>query len=86
MMAAFIKAAACMPSPAVTLIANRAATNMITKQTSSQNVRRLDVSVDNPFLVGRLDCLADLDEQIQPFFGAQSVMRSITVISRSWIH
>jgi hypothetical protein len=34
-----------------------------------QHVRRLDVAVDDPLLMGVLDRLADGDEDIQPFFG-----------------
>ena len=35
-----------------------------------QHVRRLDVAVDDPLLVGVLDRLADRDEQLQPLRGA----------------
>ena len=34
-----------------------------------QHVRRLDVAVDDPLLVGVLDRLADRDEELQPLFG-----------------
>ncbi len=37
-----------------------------------QDVRRLDVPVDDAFLMGVLDRLADLDEQLQPLAGGVS--------------
>ncbi len=39
-----------------------------------QHVRRLDVAVDDPFLMGMLDSLADVDEQLQSLFGGQLVL------------
>ena len=36
-----------------------------------EDVRRLDVAVDDPLLVRVLDGLADLDEQIEPFLGGE---------------
>jgi hypothetical protein len=33
----------------------------------NENVRRLDVAMDDPLLVRVLDGLANLDEQIEPF-------------------
>ena len=36
-----------------------------------QDVRRLDVAVNDPFLVRVLDGLANLDEQLQPCAGGQ---------------
>ena len=41
-----------------------------------QDVRRLDVAVDDPLLVGVLDRLADRDEQLQPLARASAGLRS----------
>src|SRR5262249_1908910 len=45
------------------------------------NVRRLDVTVDDAFLMGMLDSLANLNEEFQAFFGREGVFWMITVIS-----
>jgi len=37
-----------------------------------QDVRRLDVPVDDAFLVGMLNRLADLNEQLQPLAGGKT--------------
>jgi hypothetical protein len=39
-----------------------------------QDVRRLDVAVDDPLVVGVLDGLADVEEQSQPGLGRQAVL------------
>ena len=41
-----------------------------------QDVRRLEVAVDDPLLVGVLHGLADLDEQLQPLAGSAGCSRS----------
>ena len=39
-----------------------------------EDVRRLDVAVDDPLLVGMLDRLADRDEQLEPIRGDSSLV------------
>ena len=41
-----------------------------------QDVRRLDVAVDDPLLMRVLDGLADLDEQVQPLARSSSLFWS----------
>ena len=43
-----------------------------------QHVRRLDVAVDDPLLVGVLDRLADRDEQLEPLAGGELGLRRST--------
>ena len=43
-----------------------------------QDVRRLDVAVDDPLLVRVLDRLADRDEQLEPLAGRELVRRRST--------
>ena len=42
-----------------------------------QDVRRLDVAMDDALLMRVLDRLADLDEQIQPFLGGELVLVAV---------
>src|SRR5438105_7013582 len=40
-------------------------------------IRGLDVAMDNPFLMGVLDSLANLNEKLQPFFGGKIVLIAV---------
>ena len=42
-----------------------------------EDVRRLDVAMDDPFLVRVLDGLADLDEQVEPFLGGEIILVAV---------
>jgi hypothetical protein len=42
-----------------------------------EDVRRLDVAVDDPFLVRVLNRLADFDEQVEPFLGREMILIAI---------
>ena len=42
-----------------------------------ENVRRLDVAVDDAFLVRMLDRLTNLDEQFEPFLGGKLVLVAV---------
>ena len=42
-----------------------------------QHVGRFDVAVDNAFLVGMLDSLADVHEQLQAFFGRELALVTV---------
>ena len=49
-----------------------------------QDVRRLDVAVDDALLVGVLDGLADLDEQFQPLAAESFALSQYSVIGTPW--
>src|SRR5262249_48385923 len=42
-----------------------------------QNVRRLDVAMNDPLLMRVLDCLADLDEELEPLPGVEPLLVAI---------
>src|SRR5262245_44361533 len=44
---------------------------------TSQDVRRLEVAVDDPLLMRMLNRVADRDEQLQPLAGGESVLVAV---------